>query len=94
MEQYTPSPEARKQARRIAAVSIITDETPVETITKMCIACIETDFKTPDHPTANHAMSKEMHEAVMTFNVAFMRSICTAMEAHMNGEWTTTPRDD
>ena len=86
MEQYTPSPEARAEARRIAAMSIISDETPVETISKMCIACIETDF--------NGSVSTPQNEGIMTFNVAFMRSIVSAVEAHMNGEWTPTPRDD
>lgn len=87
MEQYTPSPEARKQAIRIAAMSIVRhDETAVETIAKMSIACIETDF--------SGSVSTEQNEAIMTFNVAFMRSIVSRMESHMKGEWTTTPRDD
>tara|TARA_B100000282_G_C31299800_1_gene295036 strand:+ start:111 stop:371 length:261 start_codon:yes stop_codon:yes gene_type:complete len=86
METYTPSSQARKQARRIAAMSIVRDETPVQTITKMCIACIETDF--------NGSVSTEQNEAIMTFNVAFMRSVVYAMEAHMSGRSRTTPWDD
>ena len=86
METNTPSSQARKQARRIAAMSIVRDETPVQTITKMCIACIETDF--------NGSVSTEQNEAIMTFNVAFMRSVVYAMEAHMSGNLTTTPWDD
>ena len=86
METYTPSSQARKQARRIAAMSIVRDDTPEQTITKMCIACIETDF--------NGSITTAQNEAIMTFNVAFMRSIVYAMQAHMSGNFRTTPYDD
>jgi len=86
METYTPSPQARKQAIRAAAVGTIMSRTPVEIVAEMSWRCIETDF--------NGSVSTEQNEAVMAFNVKFMCSVVEGMEAHINGEFTTTPRDD
>ncbi len=86
METYAPSPEARSQARRIAAMSIVNDETPIQTVTKMSMACVETDF--------NGSITTAENEAIITFNVHFMMNICDAMMSHMNGDFSTTPRDD
>ena len=95
METYTPSEQARKEARRICFISFFDEnEEPVQTITNMAIACIENDFKNEAGAIAVHSISKEMNEAVMTWCVHFMHYINRHVEAFMNGEWTTTPRDD
>lgn len=95
METYTPSEQARNQARRIAFVSCFDEnEDPVETITNMAMACIENDFKNEAGAIAVHSITKEMNEAVMTWCVHFMDSVAHGVQAYLNGEWTPTPRDD
>lgn len=91
---FTPSEATRKTCRRILAKSIITDQAPAATIVEMCTTAIENDFKTPDHPTAEHAMTQREHEAVMTWAVSFMGAFCSAMDSYFSGRWTPTPRDD
>ena len=93
--EYQPSPEARKEARRICFVSFFDEnEEPVQTITNMAMACIENDFKNDAGAIAVHSISKEMNEAVMTWCVHFMDATAHHVEAYMKGEWTPTPRDD
>lgn len=86
METYAPSPTARKEAIRACAVGIACDRSPVQIVAEMSWRCIMTDF--------NGEATTAQNEAVMTFNVAFMASISKQIDDHMNGEWTTTPRDD
>lgn len=61
--EYTPSKKARLNAQIIiaqAAASLF-HPTPVETITKICISCIEVDF--------NGSVSGVQNEAVMGWAV-------------------------
>lgn len=85
-QQYQPSPEARKEAIRAAAVGIIMDKKPAEIVAEMSWRCIKTDF--------NGSVSTEQNEAVMAFNVVFMVSVAQGMDDHANGRFKTTPRDD
>jgi hypothetical protein len=63
METYTPSKKARQNARIIVAQAAMSslNPSPVETITKICISCIEVDF--------NGSVSGVQNEAVMGWAV-------------------------
>lgn len=86
METYTPSSQARKKAIRAVVVGTVMDQTPAEIVAEMSWRCIETDF--------NGSVSTEQNEAIIGFNVAFMRSVVQGVDDYMNHRWTPTPYDD
>ena len=88
---FEPSEATRKTCRRILAKSIITDQEPQATIFEMCTTAIENDFKTPEG-RAEHTMTQQESEAVMTWAVSFMGSFCSAMDSFFSGRRAV--RDD
>lgn len=76
---FEPSEATRKTCRHICAMSLFTDRAPQATIFEMCLTAIENDFKTEGR--AEHAITKQQNEAVMTWAVSFMEQFCSAMDS-------------